>query len=95
VTTTATLSLLTNAVSEAIYFGPYRRIVNSPASISIPIDVSKIEHKDKIRAYIFNDLSREYDSVFKVPGGQSIQVDWDKGIATFDTQVLGIFVIGN
>jgi len=90
-----TLPIMTNAISEAIYFGPYRTIVNSPASISIPIDVSKIEHKDKIRAYIFNDLSREYDSVFKVPGGQSIQVNWDKGIATFDTQVLGIFVIGN
>jgi len=89
------LPIMNNAVSEAIYFGPYRTIVNSPASISIPIDVSKIEHKDKIRAYIFNDLSREYDSVFKVPGGQSIQVNWDKGIATFDTQVLGIFVIGN
>ena len=84
-----------NAVSEAIYFGPYRTIVNSPASISIPIDVSKIENKDKIRAYIFNDLSRKYDPVFEVPGGTSIRVDLDKGIASFDTQVLGIFVIGN
>ena len=89
------LPVMNNAISEAIYFGPYRTIVNSPASVSIPIDVSKIEHKDKIRAYIFNDLSREYDPVFKVPGGQNIQVDWDKGMATFDTQVLGIFVIGN
>jgi len=46
-------------------------------------------------AYIFNGLSRKYDPIFDVLGGQSIQVDWDKGIATFDTQVLGIFVIGN
>ena len=69
--------------------------MNSPASVSIPIDVSKIKNKDKIRAYIFNDLSREYDPVFDVPGGKSIRVDLDKGIASFDTQVLGIFVIGN
>ena len=69
--------------------------MNSPASVSIPIDVSKIENKDKIRAYIFNDLSRKYDPVFEVPGGTSIRVDLDKGIASFDTQVLGIFVIGN
>ena len=89
------LPIMTNAISEAIYFGPYRTIVNSPASVSIPIDVSKIENKDKIRAYIFNDLSREYDPVFDVPGGKSIRVDLDKGIASFDTQVLGIFVIGN
>jgi len=89
------LPIMNNAISEAIYFGPYRTIVNSPASVSIPINIAKIENKDKIRAYIFNDLSREYDPVFEVPGGQSIRVDWDKGIVSFDTQVLGIFVIGN
>ena len=42
-----------------------------------------------------SDLSRKYDPVFEVPGGTSIRVDLDKGIASFDTQVLGIFVIGN
>ena len=85
---------LSNAISESVYIGPYRTLFNSPATITIPIDTDKVTDPNKIQAYIFNDLSGEYEPVFKVPGGQNIRVNLDKGSVSFDTQVLGIFAVG-
>ena len=85
---------LDNAISETVYIGPYRTLFNSPATITIPIDTSKITVSNKIRAYIFNDLSQSFEPIFSTPGGSSISVDMDEGTASFDTQVLGVFAIG-
>ena len=85
---------LDNAISETIYIGPYRTLFNSPATITIPIDISKIDVSNKIQAYIFNDLSQSFEPIFSTPGGSSISVDMDSGTASFDTQVLGVFAIG-
>ena len=85
---------LNNAISETVYIGPYRTLFNSPATITIPIDTSKITVSNRIRAYIFNDLSQSFEPIFLTPGGSSISVDMDEGTASFDTQVLGVFAIG-
>ena len=85
---------LVNAVSQTIYFGPYRTLFNAPASITIPIDTSKISSNSKIQAYIFNDLSQSFEPVFFTPGGSNITIDMNLGTASFDTQVLGVFAIG-
>ena len=85
---------LDNAISETVYIGPYRTLFNSPATITIPIDTSKITVSNRIRAYIFNDLSQSFEPIFLTPGGSSISVDMDEGTASFDTQVLGVFAIG-
>ena len=86
---------LGNAISESVYIGPYRTLFNSPATITIPIDPDKVTDPNRIQAYIYNDLSEEYEPVFKVPGGQNIRVNLDNGLVSFDTQVLGIFAVGN
>ena len=85
---------LVNAVSDSVYFGPYRTLFNAPATITIPLDKTKVSDTSKIRAYIFNDLSQTFDPVFSVPGGTKISVDLNEGTASFDTQVLGVFVLG-
>ena len=85
---------LVNAVSDSVYFGPYRTLFNAPATITIPIDRTKVNDASKIQAYIFNDLSQTFDPLFSVPGGTTIAVDLNEGTASFDTQVLGVFVLG-
>ena len=85
---------LVNAISDSIYFGPYRTLFNSPATITIPIDIIAIENSNDIQAYIFNDLSQSFDPIFTPPGGGEITIDFDTKTASFDTQVLGIFTIG-
>ena len=85
---------LPNAISDSIYFGPYRTLFNSPATITIPIAINEAPSSNLIQAYIFNDLSQSFDPIFSTPGGQDITIDIDKKTASFDTQVLGIFAIG-
>lgn len=85
---------LVNAVSDSVYFGPYRTLFNAPATITIPIDRTKVSDASKIQAYIFNDLSQTFDPLFSVPGGTTISVDINENTASFDTQVLGVFVLG-
>lgn len=86
---------LVNAISDAVYFGPYRTLFNSPATITLPFDTTKVTDSEQIRVYIFNDLSQEYEPILKVPGGQDVRIDLDQGYVSFDTQVLGIFAVGN
>ena len=57
-------------------------------------ELEQVMNKNKIRAYIFNDLSQSFEPIFTTPGGSSISVDMDEGTASFDTQVLGVFAIG-
>ena len=85
---------LVNAVSDSVYFGPYRTLFNAPATITIPIDRNKVSDASKIQAYIFNDLSQTFDPLFSVPGGTTIAVDLNAGMDSFDTQVLCVFVLG-
>ena len=85
---------LPNAISDSIYFGPYRTLFNSPATITIPIAINEFSSSNQIQAYIFNDLSQTFDPIFSTPGGQDITINIDKKTASFDTQVLGIFAIG-
>ena len=79
---------------RSVYFGPYRTLFNAPATITIPIDRTKVSDASNIQAYIFNDLSQTFDPLFSVPGGTTISVDINENTASFDTQVLGVFVLG-
>ncbi|WP_101758989.1 hypothetical protein [Oceanicoccus sp. KOV_DT_Chl] len=81
------------AVSEVIYFGPYRTIFNAPSLVTLPFDKSKVSDASKLKALIYNDLTNSYDPVYPVPGGAALRVDEKAGTATFDVQVLGNFVL--
>ena len=41
---------------------------------------------------IFNDLTKTWDPVYPVSGGEGVVVDEANSTVSFDTQVLGIFV---
>lgn len=82
-----------NAVSDVVYFGPYRTLFNAPSQITLPFDKARVDDTSTIRARIYNDLTEEYDPVYSVPGGQPIRIDVEAGTATFDVQVLGNFVL--
>jgi hypothetical protein len=81
------------AVSPVVYFGPYRTPFNAPAEITLPYDRDKAAKPERIAAYVYNEITQQYDPVFPVPGGRPLRVDRDKGHATFDVQVLGNFVL--
>jgi hypothetical protein len=84
---------LKGAVSATIYFGPYRTIFNAPATITIPYNPELVEDASQVRPFIYNELTREFDPVYPVPGGEDVRIDELAATATFDVQVLGNFVL--
>ena len=82
-----------NAVSEVVYFGPYRTLFNAPAVITLPYDKTKVSDTSKIETLIYNDLTNTFDPVYGVPGGQAIRVNQEDGTVSIDVQVLGNFVL--
>tara|TARA_A100001037_G_C15136013_1_gene631197 strand:- start:394 stop:2616 length:2223 start_codon:yes stop_codon:yes gene_type:complete len=88
------MPIMQNSISEAVYFGPYRTLFNAPATITLPINITKVESSNKLRAYIYNDLLETFEPIHTPPGGKGISINYEKKTASFDTQVLGIFVIG-
>ncbi len=87
------------AVSNAVYFGPYRTLFNKPATITLPYDQRKVTNADTIRPFVYNDITGDYDPVYPIIGGidysegnNNIVLNGD-GTASFSVQALGIFVL--
>jgi len=81
------------AVSQTVYFGPYRTLFNAPATVTLPFDRSRVADTSRIKPYIYNEFTRRYDPVFPVPAGQPVHVNEEAGSVSFDVQVLGNFVL--
>jgi hypothetical protein len=84
------------AVSPAILMGPYRTIVNRPATVTLPIvDKRKLSANDvsRLRAFIYNEASLGWDPVFVPAGSAPLRYDAKTRSASFDTQVLGVFAL--
>ena len=81
------------AISETVYFGPYRTLLNAPAEVTLPFDPDGLEEGQQIGAYIYNHVTGGYDPVYPMPGAAPIRIDRDNGVASFDVQVLGNFVL--
>jgi hypothetical protein len=91
----AGLAQHSRVVSEAVLFGPYRTIVNRPASVTVPLSVRRLNAAAarRLRAFIYNEASRDWDPVFAPAGSQPLRYDARTRRVTFDTQVLGVFAI--
>jgi hypothetical protein len=79
-------------VSPAVLFGPYRTIVNRPATFTLPVRATsaEIEH---LRAFVYNEVSEDWDPVFVPAGGGALRYDVATRTASFETQVFGVFAI--
>ena len=77
--------------SHQVVVGPYRTLSNQPMTVSIPAKNKK--KAANLRPYIWNDATNAWDRVHPVPGGQGVRVDAATGLVSFDTQVLGTFVL--
>jgi hypothetical protein len=87
-------------VSPAVLFGPYRTIVNRPASFALPVVSSqnkklKLSANDlaNLRAFIYNEVAEDWDPVFTPSGSPSLSYDPRTGTASFATQVFGVFAL--
>jgi hypothetical protein len=81
------------AISPTVYFGPYRTLFNAPAEVTMPFDQSKIDDSVRIQAMIYNEITRDFDPVYPVAGALPMRIDKQAGLASFDVQVLGNFVL--
>ena len=84
------------AVSTAVLVGPYRTIVNRPATITLPIaGKRKLAAREiaRLRAFIYNEASLGWDPVFVPAGSAPLRYDAKTRTASFDTQVLGVFAL--
>lgn len=87
---TARLAARARIVSEPLLVGPYRTIVNRPATVTLPltrVDAAAVP-------FVYNEATRDFDPVLAVPGGAAARVDESAGTLTFETQVFGVFVAG-
>ncbi len=83
-------------VSEAILFGPYRTIVNRPATFTLPLSSKQKltpAEASRLRAFIYNEASEDWDPVFLPAGSAPLRYDTRSRSATFDTQVFGVFAL--
>ncbi len=78
-------------VSEAIVFGPYRVLVNRPATITMPVRARRAEHA-RLRAFIYNEVSRNWEPVFPPAGSPPLAFDARSKTVSFDTPVFGTFL---
>jgi hypothetical protein len=81
------------AVSRTVYFGPYRTLFNAPAEITLPYDAAKGRDLSRLKPMIFNEITNNFDPVYRVSGAAPPRVDEDAGLVSFDVQVLGNFVL--
>ena len=84
------------AVSAAVLFGPYRTIVNRPASFTLPLTGKrKLSEAEvaRLRAFVYNEASNGWDPVFVPAGSAPLRYDSKTRTATFDTQVFGVFAL--
>jgi hypothetical protein len=85
-------------VSPAVLFGPYRTIVNRPATFVLPLSVARGEkltaaELERLRVFVFNEASEDWDPVFPPAGAASLRYDSRSRTASFDTQVFGVFAL--
>jgi hypothetical protein len=62
-------------ISPVVMIGPYRTIVNKPASITLPFDTNKAGNAESVLPVIFNEVTQDWDPVFSVAGGAAMLVD--------------------
>jgi hypothetical protein len=81
-----------NSASDPVLFGPYRTLFNQPVSITLTAHPGA----DLIQArpYIFNEATRGWDPVYRVPGGRGVRSNALGNTVSFDAQILGIFMLG-
>jgi hypothetical protein len=82
-------------VSPAVLFGPYRTIVNRPATFTLPVPARRLtaDEAARLRAFVYNEASRDWDPVFVPAGSAPLRYDAKRRTATFDTQVFGVFAL--
>lgn len=78
--------------SEPILFGPYRTIVNRPATLTLPVRI-RPQEAERLRPFAYNDATEDWEPVFVPPGGAPLRYDAASRTASFDTQVLGVFAL--
>jgi hypothetical protein len=80
-------------VSPAVLFGPYRTIVNRPATFTLPLTVRKLSADEaaRLRVFVYNEVSRDWDPVFTPAGSAPPRWDPKTRTVSFDTQVFGVF----
>jgi hypothetical protein len=75
------------AIGQAVHVSPYRTIFNRDVTITIPYD-AKTGESGNVTVYIYNHLTEDWESL----GAEDI--DLDRRLVTFKTQVLGLFQVG-
>ena len=85
-------------VSPAVLIGPYRTIVNRPATITLPVVLPKNEKLTvtdiaNLRAFIYNEVAEDWDPVFVPSGSAALHYDPKARTASFDVQVFGVFAL--
>jgi hypothetical protein len=80
-------------VSSAVLFGPYRTIVNRPATFTLPLTVRQLSADEaaRLRVFVYNEVSRDWDPVFTPAGSAPSRWDPQTRTVSFDTQVFGVF----
>jgi hypothetical protein len=90
------LAAHSEVVSPAVLFGPYRTIVNRPATFTLPVTrKAKLtaDEASRLKAFIYNEASRDWDPVFVPAGSAPLRYDPKTRTASFDTQVFGVFAL--
>ncbi|MCC6170526.1 MAG: hypothetical protein IT481_00685 [Gammaproteobacteria bacterium] len=74
----ARLAEHSEVVSPAVLFGPYRTIVNRPASFTLPVTrQARLAPAEipRLRAFVYNEASRAWDPVFTPTGSTPLRYD--------------------
>ena len=85
------MPIISNAVSETIFFGPYRTTFNVPAEITIAFDKEKVTNPTNILPMVFNEVTESFEIHPKVRKGYENKLNLEENTLTFETQVLGLF----
>ena len=77
--------------SPMVLVGPYRELVNAPATVWLPYAANT--DPAKLVPMIYNDLTAAFEPVLAVAGGSAPRVDKDRRRIGFDVQVFGLFAL--
>ena len=80
-----------NAISETVFFGPYRTTFNVPAEITIAFDKEKVTDPKNIHPMVYNEITKSFEIHPKVRNSYANVLDQEEGTLTFETQILGQF----
>lgn len=80
-------------VSAAVLLGPYRTLFNRPATVTIPVQTARKPEPARLRAFIYNEVSEDWEPVLPPAGSPGLRYDAAKRSVSFETQVLGVFLI--